>query len=111
MEEPAPKSPSPNREVPSSTFVDSQQEQEQEPKPQQPLRQAKESVQSPEDNRVSSMSDETPVVEQEHPALKDVVGLFRFDNRSFKILVLKVVIACLAITFGLLVCRIYLGFP
>ena len=86
MEEPAPKSPSPNREVPSSTFVDSQQEQE--PKPQQPLRQAKESVQSPEDNRVSSMSDETPVVQQEHPALKDVVGLFRFDNRSFKIFVL-----------------------
>lgn len=91
VEESAPKSPSPSREVSSSTIETPSSRQEQDPKPQQPpARQVKEPVQSPEDNRVSSMSDDTPTADEEHPALKDVVGLFRrclcyFAPPSFQI--------------------------
>lgn len=90
VEESAPKSPSPSREVSSSTIEAPSSQQEQDQKTQPPARQVKEPVQSPEDNRVSSMSDDTLTADQEHPALKDVVGLFRrclcyFAPPSFKI--------------------------
>lgn len=84
VEESAPKSPSPSREVSSSTIEPPSSQQEQDQKTQPPARQVKEPVQSPEDNRVSSMSDDTLTADQEHPALKDVVGLFRFDCHCFR---------------------------
>lgn len=84
VEESAPKSPSPSREVSSSTIEAPSSQQEQDQKTQPPARQVKEPVQSPEDNRVSSMSDDTLTADQEHPALKDVVGLFRFDCHCFR---------------------------
>lgn len=78
VEAPVPKSPSPIREVPSSTFVETppnQQPQQQKPQQLPPTA----SVQSPEDNRVSSMSDEPTVTEQEPGAVQEFAGMLRFD--------------------------------
>ena len=84
VETPAPKSPSPNREVPTSTFVETppnqQQQQQEEPpqKKQRPQQPSTEAVQSPEDNRVSSMSDDTSMAEQEPPAVHEFADMLRF---------------------------------
>ncbi|XP_020613915.1 MORC family CW-type zinc finger protein 2A-like [Orbicella faveolata] len=95
VEETAPKSPSPSREVPTSTFVETppNQQQQQEEQPQKKQRQQQpptEAVQSPEDNRVSSMSDETSMVEQEPPAVQEFADMLRrclcyFAPPSFRI--------------------------
>lgn len=101
VETPVPKSPSPTREVPSSTFVETPPNQQpQQQKPQRPQQPPMAAVQSPEDNRVSSMSDETAVTEQEPPAVQEFAGMLRFGNR---LLLLSVKFqSCLA-TFVLLV--------
>ena len=82
VETPAPKSPSPSREVPTSTFVETppnEQQQEEPPqKKQRPQQPSTEAVQSPEDNRVSSMSDETSMAEQEPPAVHEFADMLRF---------------------------------
>ena len=82
VEAPAPKSPSPSREVPTSTFVETppnQQQQEEPPQTKQrPHQSPTEAVQSPEDNRVSSMSDETSIAEQESPAVHEFANMLRF---------------------------------
>ena len=82
VETPAPKSPSPSREVPTSTFVETppnQQQQEEPPqKKQRPQQPSTEAVQSPEDNRVSSMSDDTSMAEQESPAVHEFADMLRF---------------------------------
>ncbi|XP_078361220.1 ATPase MORC2A-like [Oculina patagonica] len=78
VEAPVPKSPSPTREVPSSTFVETPPNQQpQQQKPQRPQQPTMAAVQSPEDNRVSSMSDETAVTEQEPPAVQEFAGMLR----------------------------------
>lgn len=84
VEAPVPKSPSPNREVPTSTFVETPpNQQQQEPqKKQRPQQPPTEAVQSPEDNRVSSMSDDTTMAEQEPPAVQEFANMLRFGNLS-----------------------------
>ena len=87
VEAPAPKSPSPSREVPTSTFVETPpnqqlQQEEQPQKKQRPQQKPTEAVQSPEDNRVSSMSDETSMAEQEPPAVQEFADMLRFGNLS-----------------------------
>lgn len=86
VEAPAPKSPSPSREVPTSTFVETppnQQQQEEPPqKKQRPQQQPTEAVQSPEDNRVSSMSDETSIAEEEPTVVHEFADMLRFGILS-----------------------------
>lgn len=76
VERPARKSPSPSREVPSTTTFETPNEQQEQRELHTPT-----PVQSPEDNRVSSMSDATNItVAEENPALQKFPGMFRFDT-------------------------------
>ncbi|KAJ7387408.1 ATPase morc2 [Desmophyllum pertusum] len=89
-EAPVPKSPSPTREVPSTTFVETPPTSQQQQPKAQVQQEPTATVQSPEDNRVSSMSDETNLAEQEQPALQDFVSMFRrclcyFAPPSFRV--------------------------
>ena len=79
VEHSAPKSPSPSREVPSTTTLETPGGQEEQPQQQQtPTPTA---ARSPEDNRVSSTA--------EHPSLQNFVGMFRFGILFFFLLVPK----------------------
>lgn len=69
MEHSAPKSPSPSREVPSTTTLETPGGQEEQQRRQQ-HKLTPTAAQSPEDNRVSSTA--------EHPSLQNFVGMFRF---------------------------------
>lgn len=86
VERPARKSPSPSREVPSTTTFETPNEQQEQRELHTPT-----PVQSPEDNRVSSMSDATNItVAEENPALQKFPGMFRrcmlfFAPPEFKI--------------------------
>lgn len=76
MGRPARKSPSPSREVPSTTTFETSNEQQEQRELQKST-----PVQSPEDNRVSSMSDATNItVAEEKPSLQKIPGMFRFDT-------------------------------
>lgn len=60
-----------------------QQQQEDQPqKKQRPQQPPSEAVQSPEDNRVSSMSDETSMSEQEPPAVQEFADMLRYLSRN-----------------------------
>ena len=77
MEAPAPKSPSPSREVPTSSTPANETPSGQQQQQQKKENQTPAAVQSPEDNRVSSMSEENNL--EENPALQHFVNMFRFD--------------------------------
>ena len=84
MERPARKSPSPSREVPSTTTFETPNEQQEQRELHTPT-----PVQSPEDNRVSSMSDATNItVAEENPALQKFPGMFRFDTLILIIIII-----------------------